>query len=182
MLAVKYSTFVPDGRTGQAHERVPFLLIADSSQTCCDGVLARELLETLQRLIVSLYGLRKLEVALCVFVAIVYDCLVWKRGEVLERSVHLWGCTLEEAATAGDEERVAREYAARVRPIVRGNVVADGVLGMAGGMQAPVLRVELVVRANGQGTFAYLILTSPKFISSLSWTRLVNAGALLLPP
>ena len=173
---------LPDGRAVQADERVPLLLVRDGRLARRDGVLRRELLEAGDGSVVRLDGLGERDVALGVLVAVVADGLVGQGRQVFERGSHLGRGALEEAAAAGDEQRVAREDAAGMGGVVRRGVVADRVLRVARGVQTPgatwSTSSEMVRRMHK----TRLMVMLPKEISSLSLTRLVNAGALLLPP
>ncbi len=123
--------YVLDGRTVQAHEWVPLLLVSDCRTFVGDDTVFDECLETSQRKVCWVDALRKREVALGVLVAVVHDRLVWKGAEVGERGVHLAADALEETAAACDKQGVAREDAAGMVPSVVGHVVANRVLGVA---------------------------------------------------
>ena len=126
-----------DGRTVEAHERVPLPLVPDRRALPGDDAVRDELLQARERGVRGVDGLGEREVALRVLVPVVHDCLCGERREVGERGVHLGAGALEEAAAAGDEERVPGEDAARVAPALVCHVVADRVLGVAGCGETP---------------------------------------------
>lgn len=79
--------------------------------------------------------------------AVVDDGVVGERAEVGQSAVHLLAGALEEAPAPRDEERVAGEYAARVRRRRgRGDMEADRVLRMAGRREASVEIRSVLVR------------------------------------
>ncbi len=84
--------------------------------------------------------------------AVVDDRLRGQGREVGERGVHLRAGAFEKAAAAGDEERVAREDAARVGGAGGGrHVVADGVLRVARGGETSVYVEEGVQKDTHAG-------------------------------
>ena len=77
-------------------------------------------------------GLGESRIPRCIFVAIVHDGLIGERGKVGERTMHVFACTLEEAAASADEQGIPGEHAARVRRVsLVSNVVAYGILCVA---------------------------------------------------
>ncbi len=100
-------------------------------------ILLGKPLQPPDRLILGTHVQQELDIALGVLVAGVDVGVVRQRRQgLVERRVHLRGGAFEELAAPADEERVAGEDGAlgrRVRAV--DHVVADAVLGVAGGVQ-----------------------------------------------
>jgi hypothetical protein len=127
----------------QPHEHVPLALLADGRRARARELLALlgHALEPAQRAVLRVDRRREAHVRARVLVPAVHRRRVRERGDVGERGDHLLGRALEEAAAAGEEERVAGEDGAGVRGARGGGgccVVADRVLRVAGRGEAPV--------------------------------------------
>ena len=122
---------------------LPFLLVADASQTGSCLVLSSKIGKTDDILVSWVDRLGKRNVARSVLVAIVDYSVIRKRCQIRKRCDHLVRCALEESAAASDEERIACEYTAWME-LVHGvsYMITDRVLSVARSCQASVVILD----------------------------------------
>ena len=99
-------------------------------------IILRKPLQAFHTLIPPVHFHQKLHIALRVFMARIYRRVIWQLSQFRQRSLHLGGGPFEEFPAPTDEERVPREDGA-LGWVMCGidHVVADGVLGVAGGVE-----------------------------------------------
>lgn len=106
-----------------------YLLVADGEFALCLFVRLGVAVEFLDCLVVLCHCLCEFDVSLCILVAGVYFCVVWQCGQsFVQRLMHLFGCALEEAAAAANEQCVTGEDSLVVSVL---EVEADAVLCVA---------------------------------------------------
>ena len=121
------------------HEHIPFLLVSDGSVSLGNFVRVHQFLKAHKGFVVWVDRLGEGQIPCGVFVTGVDEGRVRERAQIGQRYVHLRAIPFEESATATSKERIPGEdYRGSIRkgPIRR--VVADGILSVTWGPQAPL--------------------------------------------
>lgn len=106
-----------------------YFLVTNREFALCLLIRLRVAVQLLDCFVVLRHGLRKLDIAFCVFVARENLCIVWQRGKgLVESFVHLFGIAFKEATAAANEQGVTGENSLIVTIL---EVEADAILRVA---------------------------------------------------
>jgi len=123
---------LPYGLAAEPHENIPFLFVANVSQTGGNFVLFDKSDETVDVCVFGIDVFAKSNVASGVFVSVVHSGAVGKRSEIIERGVHLCSITFEETTAASDKEGITSEHCTWfVWLALVSDVVTDRILSVA---------------------------------------------------
>lgn len=134
----KRGKHVPYRVARQTPENIPLLLVANRGASNRDGVCVNNGREPREARVLGVDGARESEVARCVLVSDVRDCVVGeRRAHQLECGVHLRTDAFKEHTATTDEERIPREDYTCIRRRRVGHVVTDRIARMARRRETP---------------------------------------------